>query len=651
MSEERESVRDEEFSRRRFLLTGAAALGGAACAGLSALGQTAGAAKRRVLHIVGHSHIDAAWLWPWRDGSNLVLTTMRSALERMKETADFRYSHSSASHYRWAERSDPKMFAEIKERVREGRWELVGGWPVEPDCNIPSTESLVRQCLYGKRYMQRALGVEVQIGFNPDSFGHPAGLPSILRRAGYRYYVFMRPQEHEMKLPLLFWWEGPDGNRVLTLRIRRGYSMSANRIPDAAQNNFPTGFDHAAFFLGVGDHGGAVTKAQIAKVAELQQDASLPELRWSTMSEFFAAVEQSPAMANLPVVRSELQYHSRGCYSAYGEGKQLNRRAERWLGHAETISTVANLSSRHIYPAQEYASAWWKVLFNQFHDLLAGTAMYTAYRDSRDSLGWACETAQTLRVEALESMARRVDLSTVKEGAVFAFNPLPWPRKALLEYHTERNPGLNPWIPAPAGIPPITHLESREGEKFALQFRPSDSMTQIWPRLSAWVDLPACGYRVFELIHGTAPETPAYSKFFTVNDQGFGLSSLKSADGKELLAGPIGLVVISDPGDTWGHGIMKYRQEIGRPQLIASQQIEDGPVTRVTRQRAKWNNSEIVVDIAQLKAIDVIEFRFVIDWHEREQILKFEIPTVIAGPRVFVKVAGATIERQPNGDE
>jgi len=607
--------------------------------------------KSRVLHIIGHSHIDAAWLWPWRDGSNIVLNTFRSALDRMNETPAFRYVHSSSAHYQWVERADPRMFAEVRARIKEGRWEAVGGWPVEPDCNIPSTESFVRHCLYGKNYLQRSLNVDTKIGFNPDSFGHAAGLPAILRGAGYRYYVFMRPQEHEMKLPLLFWWEAPDGSRVLALRIRRGYSMNAERIPDGAQNNFQTGFNHAAYFLGVGDHGGAVTKAQIAKVAELQQDASLPELRWGTLTDFFTAIEQSPAMANLPVVRSELQYHSRGCYSAYGEGKQLNRRAERWLGHAETISSVASLSIQHDYPGQEYPSAWSKVLFNQFHDLLAGTAMYTAYRDSRDSLGWACETAQTSRVEALESMARRVDLSTVKEGAVFAFNPLPWPRKALLEYHTERNPGLNPWIPAPAGIAPITHLETKDGEKFALQFRPSDSMTQIWPRLSAWVDLPACGYRVFELVHGTAPDTPPYSNFFSINEQGFGVSSLKSADGKELLAGPIGLVVIGDPGDTWGHGITRYRQEIGRPQLLSSQQIEDGPVTRVTRQRAKWNNSEIVVDIAHFKAIDVVEFRFVIDWHEREQILKLEIPTAVTSPRVFVKVAGATIERQPNGDE
>jgi alpha-mannosidase len=655
------SDKPTELSRRKFLVSSAATLGGLAAAGLSVHGQQALSAnsesagkpqinaKNKVLHIIGYSHIDAAWLWPWRDGSNIALTTFRSALDRMNETPGFRYSHSSAMHYSWVERADPKMFEEVRQRVREGRWELVGGWPVEPDCNIPSTESFVRHSLYGKGYFQRAFGVDVNIGLNPDSFGHAAGLPSILKRAGYGYYVFMRPQEHEMKLPLLFWWEAPDGSRVLTLRIRRGYSMSADRIPDAAENNFAPGLDHGAYFLGVGDHGGAVTKAQIKRILELQQDPTLPELRWSTVAEFFAAVEKSAAMANLPVIKTELQHHSRGCYSAYGEGKQLNRRAERWLCQAEAITLAANLNNDHQYPAQEYAAAWWKVLFNQFHDLMAGTAFYGAYQDSRDSLGWACETAQTSRVEALESMARRVDMRAVKEGAMFLFNSLPWPRKVLVEYHTDKDPSLAPW--APPSQTPITHLETHDKQKVPIQWRPADSMTQFWPRISAWVDLPPCGYKVLELVHGTPPTTESYRDFFNVNDQGFGISSLRSEDGKELLSGPIGLVVIADPSDTWAHGISKFRQEIARPQFVSSQVIEDGPVTRVTRQRAKWNNSEIVLDIAQFKAIDAIELRFVIDWHEKEQILKLEIPSALASPRVFAKVAGANIERKTNGDE
>jgi alpha-mannosidase len=649
------------LTRRSFVVASAAALGGVAAAGLPALGarnaqsSIVGAQtnpKGRVLHVIGYSHIDAAWLWPWRDGSNLALTTFRSALDRMRETPDFKYCHSSSAHYRWVERADPKMFDEVKERVREGRWEVVGGWPVEPDCNVPSSESFVRHSLYGKDYFKSALGVDVPIAFNPDAFGHAAGLPTLLRRAGFRYYVFMRPQEHEMKLPILFWWEGPDGSRLLTLRIRRGYSMNAAGISEASQNSFAPGFEHAAYFFGVGDHGGGATREQLKKVIEQRSDATLPELRFSTVAEFFAAVEKSPAVNNLPVIRTELQHHSRGYYSAHGEGKQLNRRAERLLVQAEALSIAAALQHGHAYPGAEYRAAWEKVLFNQFHDLLAGTALYSAYTESRDQLGAACDTAQTNRVEALESLARRVDLRTVKEGAAFVFNPLPWPRKALVEYHTEKIPGGNPWRAVPEGVVPVTHMETQDGGKVSIQWRPSDSMTQVYPRVSALVELPAFGYKVLELVHGTPPvaSTP-FTDAFAVNDSGFGLSSLKTDDGKELLSAPLGLVVIADASDTWGHGVAKFRQEVGRPQLVSSQQIEDGPVTRVTRQRARWQNSEIILDIAQFIGSDAVELRFVINWHEREQMLKLELPFALAAPRVFAKVAGGVFAREPNGEE
>jgi alpha-mannosidase len=636
-------------SRRNFLATGMGALGASAFAPSWSRamvgtddGLLEGGAPRKVLHIIGHSHIDAAWLWPWRDGADEALNTFRSALNRMKETPGFCYSHSSSAHYHWVERADPGMFSEIRERVREGRWEVVGGWPVEPDCNIPSTESFVRHCLYGKTYCQHSLGVDVRIGFNPDSFGHAAGLPTILKQAGYGYYVFMRPQELEMKLPLLFWWEGPDGSRILALRIWKDYDADTDLIAEAARSGFADGFDHAAFFLGVGDHGGAVTKEQIAKLLEFQKDSTLPELRWSTLGQFFSAVESSHAFGNLPIVKGELQHHARGCYSANGEGKFLNRRAERWLGQAETIVLLGNTALGRAYPQQEYAEAWWKVLFNQFHDMLAGTSLYSDYQDVRDSVGSACEIAETTRMEALEAMAKRVDTSGVTEGAVFLLNPLPWRRKTLVEYHTDRNP---------TGKAEITHLASQDGTKIPIQWRPADSMTNFVPRLSAWVELPACGYRVMELAHGTAPEPEAYLDFFSVSESGFGISSLRASDGTELLAEPLGLVVIGDTSDTWAHGVAQFRHELGRPSLVSSEVIENGPVTRVTRHRARWNNSEIVLDIAQFAGLDVVELRFVIDWHEHEQILKLEIPTALTNAQVYAKVPGAALKRQANGEE
>ncbi len=593
---------------------------------------------------MGYSHIDAAWLWPWRDGSDEALNTLRSALNRMIETPDFCYSHSSSAHYRWVERADPAMFAEVQQRVKEGRWEVIGGWPVEPDCNIPSTESFIRHSFYGKEYCRRALGVDVKIGFNPDSFGHAAGLPTVLKNAGYGYYSFMRPSPGDgVNLPLLFWWEGADGSRVLTLRLT-GYDEDAWELKEAATANFAPGFNHAAFVLGVGDHGGAVTKEQIRQVLELRKDPSLPELRFDTFRGFFSAVETSAAFASLPVIKNELQHHARGCYSANGEGKFLNRRAERWLGEAETLSLVANLSAGHPYPSDQYAESWWKVLFCQFHDMMAGTSLYSDYQDVRDSVGYACEVAQSNKVEALEMMAKRVDLSGVEEGAVFLFNPLPWKRRALVEYYADRNPSGTPGKE-------ITHLAAKDGVKVPVQWRPSASMSTFVPRLSAWVDLPPCGYKVFELAHGNSPAPEAYRGSISVSDSGFGISSLKADDGTELLAGPVGLIAIADTADTWAHGIREFRQEMGRPALISSTVIEDGPVTRVTRQRARWMDSEIVLDIAQFAGLDFLELRFVIDWRQQEQMLKLEIPTALTQPRFFAKVPGQVLERKTNGEE
>jgi alpha-mannosidase len=546
-------------------------------------------------------------------------------------------------HYRWVQRANPQMFGEIRERVRQGRWEVVGGWPVEPDCNIPAAESFVRHSLYGKQFCRQALGADVKIGFNPDSFGHSAGLPIILQNAGYDAYVFMRPQEHEMNLPLLFWWEGAGGCRVLALRIFKEYDGKAENIRSAVDRSFAPGMDHGAFFLGVGDHGGAVTAEQVREVVAMQKDPSLPELRWSTLRDFFAAVRASTAFASLPVVHSELQHHSRGCYSAYGEGKYQNRRAERWMVESESITLLANLAADHPYPADEFVEAWWKVLFCQFHDMLAGTSLYPDYQDVRDSLGFACEIAQTRKVEALETMAQQVDTSKVKQSAFFLFNPLPWTRKALVEVYAEKNPE------GAAG--PITHLSDENGTLFPIQWRPPESMTQNVPRLATWVELPPCGYKVFELEHGKAPDGEAYSNAFAVSQTGFGLSSFKAEDGVELLAGSVGLVALSDTADTWAHDVKQFRQEMGRPTLLAASVVEDGPVTRVTRHRASWMNSEIILDIAQYAGIDAVEFRFVIHWHEHQQMLKLEIPTALAQPRIFAQVPGEVLERLTNGEE
>ena len=166
--------------------------------------------------LIGNAHLDVVWLWRWQEGLAEIKATFRSALDRMREFDDFRFSCAAAGYYEWIENNEPEMFAEIKKRVAEGRWEIVGGMYVQPDCNIPCGESFVRHGLYSQRYFLDRFGVCAETGYNVDSFGHNGNLPQILKKCGMNQYVFMRPGPHEKTLPKdLFRWESQDGSQVL----------------------------------------------------------------------------------------------------------------------------------------------------------------------------------------------------------------------------------------------------------------------------------------------------------------------------------------------------------------------------------------------------------------------------------------------------
>src|SRR6185503_15429941 len=172
------------------------------------------------LHMIGNAHIDAPWLWPLSETNAVVHSTFRSALDRLKEDPQVTMTSSSSQFYEWVAQSDPAMLEEIRKRVDEGRWDLVGGWWVEPDVNIPNGESLIRQGLYGQQTLKRLFGRHAAVGYNPDSFGHTGSLPQILKLQGMPNFVFMRPKATEKQLSSsLFWWQGIDGTKALTFRI------------------------------------------------------------------------------------------------------------------------------------------------------------------------------------------------------------------------------------------------------------------------------------------------------------------------------------------------------------------------------------------------------------------------------------------------
>lgn len=185
------------------------------------------------IYLVANAHIDPIWLWKWREGQQVIRSTFSSAVKLLKERSDLMFFASSASFYKVVEETDPSLFEEIRHFIREGRWRIVGGWWVEPDCNLPSGEALVRHSLYGQRYFRDKFGLTATVGYNIDSFGHSIALPQILVKSGIRYYVFMRPGPHEKPLPhWVFRWSSPDGSEVIAHRILWSYGESGAQIEE-----------------------------------------------------------------------------------------------------------------------------------------------------------------------------------------------------------------------------------------------------------------------------------------------------------------------------------------------------------------------------------------------------------------------------------
>ena len=355
---------------------------------------------KKKLHMIGNAHLDPVWLWRWQDGYSAARATFRSVLDRMNEYPDFVFTSAAVAYYEWIEHSDPEMFEEIRARVKEGRWQMVGGWWIQPDCNVPSGEGFARQALIAQRYLMEKFGVTARTGYNVDSFGHSGSLPKILRLSGMDRYVYMRPGVHERSYPAwTFRWQSPEGEEVQAFRIPFEYCTWPKEIEahiDRCANEIVNENGMMCFY-GVGNHGGGPTKKNIESIHALDGTKGV-ELTLSSPDAYFDQV--NPDL--LPVVNGDLLHHASGCYAAHSGVKKWNRQAENRLLTAEKWMTAANALIGHPARDKELTTAWKKVLFNHFHDILAGTSIVEAYDDARQDYGYALSVADDVTNEALQ---------------------------------------------------------------------------------------------------------------------------------------------------------------------------------------------------------------------------------------------------------
>ena len=608
----------------------------------------------RVLHMVGNAHIDPVWLWQWPEGYQEVRATFQSAIDRMDEYPEFVFTCDSVVYLEWVEESDPELFERIRARIAEGRFQVIGGWWVEPDCNVPSGESYVRQALYGQRYLHDRFGITATTGSNVDPFGHNAMLPQLLRKSGLDSYVFLRPGPDELDLPgQYFWWESPDGSRVLAYRIPHEYNSPRGDIDDHVEQVLaavPSQGPASMVFYGVGNHGGGPTKANIESIRRLSEtNGGRARLEFSSPRAFFDAVAGEDG---IPVHKGEMLHHAVGCYSAHSSVKRWNRRAENLLQRAEKWAAVADVLGGAAYPLDELTEAWKFVLFNQFHDTLAGTSIRPAYEDSRDQYGHASSLAANAFNRAVQTIARRIDIAAEPElRPVVVFNPHPWPLQSTVEAEYT-------WLPAEGA-----RMTDDERRSVPVQtIRPHTTMSSSRGRVVFRADVPPLGYRVYKLFPGAddveagveATDTTLENEHVALEvDPAMGWLSrlVHKASGVDAAARAPHALVIEDRSDTWGHGVRAYDEVVGAFECTGVRLVESGPVRGVLRVESRYGDSTLVEELVLDAGARFVEVRAALDWREQLKLLKLRFPTSIAADRATYEVPYGHLERPSNGNE
>jgi alpha-mannosidase len=623
----------------------------------------------RTLHMIGNAHLDPVWLWPWQEGYQEARATFWSAIHRMDEYPDFVFTCDQMVLLSWVEESDPELFARIRERVAEGRWVNVGGWWVEPDCNMPMGESFARQGLYGQRYLISRFGRPATVGMNADPFGHSASLPQVLRGHGIDSYVFLRPGPHESELSdTLFWWRSPDGSRVLAYRIPFEYGSPAGSVDgqvDKALSALDRTLGDVMVFFGVGNHGGGPTIANIESIHRYDRMGSFGRLHMSSPREYFDSVlaRRDGFLDGLTEWRDDLQHHAPGCYSAHSGIKAWQRRAQYALLAAERWAAVAALHDGAPYPREDLERAWKQVLFNQFHDVLPGSAIEHAYEDARDQLGEAVALAKRITVRAHNTIARQVNIPAEDlSQPVLVFNQHPWPVSTDVELHYGSTPG------------PV-HVVDDAGHAVVQQPTQSRATTNQTGRgaLLFRADVPPLGYRLYRVRMAAEPAGPRWSAgppgrltasstvlendlvrieldpatawIRSYLDKRTGLDVMRDVDGSRHTQ------VCTDPTDTWGHRVVSYAWP-GEPMKVVRVVLrEAGPLRARLRVERQWGSSTMTEELLLDHDSAVLRVDVTLDWRERAHLLKVRFPTVLQEPRATYQIPYATIERPVDGAE
>lgn len=632
-------------------------------------------------HLTGNSHIDAAWLWPWTETVDVVKRTFSTALQLMYEYPNYTYTQSAAAYNEWMAQKYPDMNAEIKQRIKERRWEIVGGMWVEPDLNMPDGESLVRQLLVGKRWYKQEYGVDVHVGWNPDSFGYTWQLPQIYKKSGVDYFVTQKMAWNDTnQMPFkFFWWESPDGSKVLAyfphdyandnlnpVRLARDFTIARAHAP---------GLTTMMDLFGIGDHGGGPTRAILDEGMHWAMPSSpakvVPNIGFGLAQDYFEDLQSKvapnspvwdyrsiakgytppPAVegkVSIPTWKSELyfEYH-RGVMTTQANHKKNMRDSEVEVLDAEKWASLAWLDGK-TYPGSEITEDWKKVLFNQFHDLAAGSGIGIIYKDAQKDYDVVRYSTNEIASGSLQTVDERVN--TAGTGTpVVVYNPLAWERSGEVTAHVQVGKGAVTANGAQV-------VESKADDKTGF----ADVKLHV-------LKVPALGYKVVWVGGARGKgmaESDAQAKEtgdaitlenatlrVTVNKNSGCITSLfdKKSNFETLAAGACGdqLQFFKDtPKDYDAWNVDPGTYDVAPSTVDKADSVEliktEEPGIRVTRH---FQNSKFVQTFSLSAEGDMVDVDNEIDWHEAHILLKAAFPLAATGPFATYEIPYGTIDR------
>jgi alpha-mannosidase len=639
--------------------------------------------EQATFHLTGNSHIDAAWLWPWTETVDVVKRTFGTALQLMNEYPDYTYTQSAAQYNAWIADKYPQMNDEIKKRIKEGRWEIVGGMWVEPDLNMPDGEAQVRSILVGKRWFQKEYGVDVRIGWNPDSFGYTWQLPQIYKRSGIDYFVTQKMTWNDTnQLPFkLFWWESPDGSKVLTYFPHDYANPNLNPVRlsyDVVQaRTRAPGMLEVMDLYGIGDHGGGPTRAILDEgVHWMQPDKVVPRSKFGTAQSYFTSVESKLATDSpvwdyesiakgykapdtpadgqiaIPTWKSEMyfEYH-RGIMTTQANHKRNMRDSEEQAINAEKYASLAWLEGKP-YPGNELTEAWKKITFNDFHDLAAGSGIGIIYKEAQkdfDDVRWA---TNEISEQALKTISAGVDTQVPGGVPVMVLNPLAWERSGTVTVDVQ--------LPS-ASAGGVSVLDAMN-HVVPSQLLKSDAHTNTYSLLIKANGVPSLGYKVLHVVAGTKPfPTDLKAEGLTLEnsalkvtvDKDTGcITSLydKNSHFEALAPGACGnqLQTFKDlpkDYDAWNidPGTLDHFTSIDKADSV--ELVEKGPLRSAIRVTHNWQSSKFVQDITLDAGSDQVEVVNDFDWHETHVLLKAAFPLAATSNKATYEVPYGSIER------